>query len=108
MMRKLIISIILLFSAICIPDALCADYNPPFELSGVVVSINADSIEVHMPYINKQVNVQVAANTKISNRLKAKDIFCKLSEITAEDLVVIKGVVQKEIFLGTEISFLPN
>ncbi len=108
MIKKVIISFILLSSVICTTKAVCAEYNPPFELSGVVVSVSDDSIEVHMPYINKQVSVKVAPDAKISNRLKEKGIVCSLSEISAQDLVVIKGIVQKETFLSTEISFLPN
>lgn len=84
------------------------DYHPPFELSGIVVSVEDANIEVHMPYINKNVTVSVSEDTFISNRLKDKTNPCSLSEITAEDLVVIKGIVKQEAFVSTEISFLPN
>jgi len=108
MFRKIIIGLFIMFSCLYASNALAADYNPPFELSGIVMSVSEDSIEVHMPYINKQVLVKVVPQTVISNRLKEKNAVCKISEITVQDLVVIKGVVQKEIFLSSEISFLPN
>ncbi|MBU1044365.1 MAG: hypothetical protein KJ915_08240 [Candidatus Omnitrophica bacterium] len=108
MFKKIIIGLFVVLSWFYASNVLAADYNPPFELSGIVMTVSEDSIEVHLPYINKQVLVKVAPHTIISNRLKEKNIVCKISEITAQDLVVIKGVVQKEIFLSTEISFVPN
>ena len=98
----------MVFSCFYASNALAADYNPPFELSGIVMSVSADSLEVHLPYINKQVNVKVQPKTIISNRLKEKNIVCKISEISVQDLVVVKGIVLQDIFLSTEISFLPN
>jgi len=108
MIKKIIITFVVLGCLICLKDAISAEYNPPFELSGVVVRVNIDSLEVQMPYINKQVNVMVQPKTKISNRLKENDRGCELSEISVQDLVVVKGILRQDIFLSTEISFLPN
>lgn len=83
-------------------------YDPPFQISGIVKSITEDSVEVYLPYINKQVTVLVSSDTIIVNRMNAEAGSQSLSVITLEDLVVIKGVLQGESFCSRNISFLPS
>ncbi len=83
------------------------EYDPPFQISGIVKNITEDSIEVYLPYINKQVTVVVSPDTVIVNRINS-EAEQDLSAITAEDLVVIKGVLQGESFCSKNISFLPS
>ena len=84
------------------------EYDPPFQISGVVKNITEDSVEVYLPYINKQVTVLVSPDTVIVNRMKPEGDMLGLSAITVEDLVVIKGVLQGESFCSKNISFLPS
>ncbi len=83
-----------------------ADYDPPFQISGIVKSLTADSVEVYLPYINKQVKVLVPSDTIIVNRMNTEGGPQSLSTITLEDLVVIKGVLKGESFCSINISFL--
>ena len=83
-------------------------YDPPFQISGIVKSLSADSLEVYLPYINKQVTVLVPADTVIVNRMRSDGKNLGLKAITAEDLVVIKGVLKGESFCSENISFLSS
>ena len=84
------------------------EYDPPFQISGVVKNITEDSVEVYLPYINKQVTVLVPTDTVIINRMHSEDGSQSLSAIAIEDLVVIKGVLQGESFCSKNISFLSS
>lgn len=82
------------------------DYNPPFEIYGVVKEIRQDSLDVYIPRINKKINVTVCASTSILNRMEDKKTQHRIDEIRIEDLVIIKGVLKEDHFFGEEISFL--
>ncbi len=84
------------------------EYDPPFQISGILKNINEDSIEVYLPYINKQVTVLVPPDTVIVNRMNPEAALQSLSALAIEDLVVIKGVLQGESFCSEKISFLPS
>ena len=84
------------------------EYDPPFQISGIVKSISEDSLEVYLPYINKQVTVVVSVDTQIVNRVKPEAERQSLSAIDIEDLVVIKGVLQGESFCSRNISYLSS
>jgi len=108
MLKSCLLIITICLSMSCSVNSAFAEHNPPFELSGVVRSVSTESLEIYLPYINKQVNVTVNNATIISNRLQDNELDCKISEITEEDLIVVKGVLSQGSFLSTEISFLPN
>ncbi len=84
------------------------EYDPPFQISGIVKNITEDSVEVYLPYINKQVTVLVPPDTVIINRMKSEGKSQSLNAIAVEDLVVIKGVLQGESFCSKNISYLPS
>jgi hypothetical protein len=84
------------------------DYDPPFQITGIVKVVNEDSLEVYLPYINKKVTVLVSEDAQIINRIKTEDKSQTLSAIAAEDLIVIKGVLKGESFYGKKISYLPS
>ncbi|MCG2710878.1 MAG: hypothetical protein L6416_00875 [Candidatus Omnitrophica bacterium] len=84
------------------------EYAPPFQISGIVKSLTEDTLEVYLPYINKQVTVLVPSDTVIVNRMNSEDESQSLSAIAVEDLVVIKGVLREESFCSKNISFLPS
>lgn len=81
-------------------------YDPPFQISGIVKKITEDSVEVFLPYINKQVTVFVPSDTVIVNRIKSEGETLSLKAIAAEDLVIITGILQGESFCSKKISFL--
>jgi hypothetical protein len=83
-----------------------AAYSPPFEIYGIVKEVKPDCLEVFIPHINKQITVMVSPGTSIINRID-KHTPRILSAINVEDLVVIKGIVDKESFFSKEISYLP-
>lgn len=84
-----------------------SNYEPPFEMYGVVKEINQAGMSVHIPHINKNVMVQVPAEALITNRIKDPAVLFKLSDIKPEDLVVINGVVREGDFISRTVSFLP-
>ncbi len=84
------------------------EYDPPFQISGIVKKINEDSVEVYLPYINKQVTVLVPPDTVILNRMNLDGVSQSLSAVAVEDLVVIKGVLRGESFCSRNISYLPS
>lgn len=108
MLKKLVI--ILFFLSLCalnIRSTIGADeYNPPFELYGIVKEIGEDYLEVYAPYINKEITVKVLADASIIDRVDRESSPRYLGDIKVKDLVVIKGVLGKNSFLGKEISYL--
>jgi len=83
-----------------------AGYSPDFEIYGIVKQVMGNSFEIYAPAIDKQIKVQVSSNTLILDKMDKIGKEHKFSEIKKEDLVVIKGILKKEIFLSREISFL--
>lgn len=81
-------------------------YDPPFQISGVVKDITPESIEVYLPYINKQVTVLITPETLIVDRIDEKSTPRELSALKIEDLVIVKGVLKQESFCSKNISFL--
>ena len=107
-MRKYISLIIIYFIfAVNVAEAE-QEYDPPFQISGIVKNITEDSVEVYLPYINKQVTVLVPSDTVIVNRINPEGFPPGLSAIAIEDLVVIKGVLKGESFCSKKISFLSS
>jgi len=106
MIKKIIVlaAFLLLFisSAVYSEDI----YNPPFQISGIVKDITPESIEVYLPYINKQVTVLVTPETLIVDRVDKKSTSRDINALKVEDLVVVKGVVKQEAFCSKNISFL--
>ena len=100
-----VLSIVLFISISAIASA--EEYNPPFQISGIVKNVTEDSLEVYLPYINKQVTVVVLPETKIVSRID-ENAAQSLKAIAIEDLVVIKGVLQGESFCSKDISYLPS
>lgn len=101
-----LIAAVLLFSAEI--SSAQTQYDPPFQISGIVKSLSENSLEVYLPYINKQITVLVPKDTIIVNRMNSEVGSQSLSAITIDDLVVIKGVLQGESFCSKNISFLPG
>ena len=81
-------------------------YDPPFQISGIVKDIHQDTIDVYLPYINKQVTVSVLSDTLIVNRIDTQAIPQPLSAINVEDLVIVKGILKNDSFCSKNISFL--
>ncbi len=94
-------------SAVLAESGRSATYSPPFELYGVVKEVGSDALEVFIPHINKQITIFVSPGTKIINRID-KQASPSLNEINVEDLIVIKGIVDKESFYSREISYIPE
>ncbi len=83
-----------------------SDYDPPFEIYGVVKQVENGQLMVFIPYIDKQLTVVVSPKTVVLDRLDKHSAVHRLEEIKVEDLVIIKGILEDDCFLSEEISFL--
>jgi hypothetical protein len=110
MMRKKLGIITLIWSiALCACFAQAAEqYNPPFQLSGIVKDVGNNNLNVYLPHINKEVLVTVLPKVAIINRMDKANKNYTLQSIKINDLVVVTGVLQNDLFLSQEISYLPN
>ena len=102
----LIVILIFTFLSVAVISLAETKYDPPFQISGIVKSLESESLEVYLPYINKKVTVLVPSDTVIVNRMNVEGGAQSLNAITLEDMVVIKGVLKGESFCSTNISFL--
>ena len=106
-LRKcLIVLSVIAFLFIAVMAGAEQEYDPPFQISGIVKIITGDIVEIYLPYINKQVSVKVLPATTITNRIDSDSSSANLSSIQIEDLVVVKGFLDQEAFCSTEISYL--
>ncbi|MFH1062306.1 MAG: hypothetical protein V1747_05405 [Candidatus Omnitrophota bacterium] len=83
-------------------------YNPPFQLSGIVKDVGKSNLNVYLPHINKEVLVTVLPKAVITNRMDKTNKSYTLESIRIDDLVVVNGVLQNDLFLSQEISYLPT
>ena len=81
--------------------------QPSFVLSGVVKNIDQTSMEVYQPNINKKITVNILPDTTIINRLDDQKKPYQMGIIRINDLVVVNGTVEKNLFRTKSISYLP-
>ncbi|MFH1460375.1 MAG: hypothetical protein ABIG64_08435 [Candidatus Omnitrophota bacterium] len=104
--NKSIIIVTMLFLLLTVNAQAEQFYNPPFELYGEVKTVSSDSLEIYVPHINKQITVMIMSQTLIISRMDEKKIPQKITAIEENDLVQVNGVIKKDSFYCTKISYL--
>lgn len=106
--RKLRIIVLFLLIVLSVCCVQAEEYAPPFELSGIVKDVGQNDLNVYLPHINKEVLVTVLPKVQIINRMDKTNKSYTLQSIKIDDLVVVNGILQNDLFLSQEISYLPT